>query len=132
MNPTVHTGQELRLTKLWFFLAYMLLLVTGVISLMPAPDIGGSDKIAHFIVFLSLSAWFSLIVEHRKSLWLVLIGLIAYGLLLELLQGLTTYRTGDFRDALANSLGVVSGIVFYFSPLRRLLRQVDVWLQVRL
>jgi VanZ family protein len=122
------TGLELRLAKYWFLLAYSLLLILGILSLMPAPDIGGSDKLAHFAAYALLSAWFSLLVEQRNTLWLILFGLIGYGLLLELLQSFTSYRQGDLIDAVANGLGVVFGLVFYFSPLRRILRLVDNWL----
>jgi VanZ family protein len=121
-------SNELRLARYWFALAYMMLLVFGILSLIPGPDIGDSDKIAHFVSYAALSAWFSLIVEQRKSLWRILIGLISYGLLLELLQSFTSYRFGDFADVVANSLGVITGLVFYFSPLRSILRKVDNWL----
>ena len=116
---------ELRMAKYWFALAYLLLLVFGILSLMPVPDIGGNDKTAHFLAYAVLSAWFSLIVEQRKTLWRILFGLISYGLLLEYLQSLTSYRQGDVADAIANSLGVIVGLGFYFSPLRRVLREID-------
>ncbi len=128
MNNGLQVELELRLAKFWFAMAYLLLLALGILSLIPAPDIGGSDKIAHFIAYAALSAWFSLLVEDRKSLWLILFGLIGYGLLLELLQSYTSYRSGDMADAVANSFGVVAGLAFYFSPLRRMLREVDSWL----
>ena len=132
MNNSPPAELELRLAKFWFLLAYILLLGLGILSLIPAPDIGGSDKIAHFAAYAVLSAWFSLLVEQRKSLWVVLFGLISYGLLLEFLQSLTSYRQGDAADAIANSLGVMTGLVLYFSPLRRILRQIDGWLMSRL
>ncbi len=132
MNNGLQTALELRLAKFWFVLAYILLLVLGILSLIPAPDVGGSDKLAHFVSYAVLSAWFSLLVEQRKSLWLILFGLISYGLLLELLQGFTSYRSEDMADAVANSLGVITGLAFYFSPLRRILRVVDNWLVTRL
>ena len=121
-------SNELRLARYWFALAYIMLLVFGILSLMPGPDIGDSDKIAHFVGYAALSAWFCLIIEQRNSLWRILIGLISYGLLLELLQSLTSYRFGDLADVVANSLGVITGLVFYFTPLRRILRKVDRWL----
>ena len=124
-------GFELKLPKLWFGLAIIGLLALGVVSLIPAPDLGGNDKIGHFMAYAMLSAWFSLLVEQRKSLWSILFGLIAYGLFLELLQGLTSYRSGDLADAVANSLGVITGLAFYFSPLRQLLRKLDLWLLAR-
>ena len=122
---------ELQMPNLWFALAYGLTLAVGVLSLIPGPDIGDSDKLAHFLTYLILSAGFSLIIERRKTLWLILLGLISYGLLLEMLQGLTGYRFEDMADALANSLGVITGLVFYFSPLRGILRRFERWLLSR-
>lgn len=132
MKNNLPTELELRLAKVWFALAYLVLLAYGAVSLIPAPDMGGSDKVAHFVAYAVLSAWFSLLVEQRKSLWLILFGLVGYGLLLEFLQSLTSYRQGDMADAVANSLGVIVGLAFYFSPLRRILRLIDSWLLSRL
>jgi hypothetical protein len=132
MDNRLRAGFELKLPKLWFGLAIIGLLALGVVSLIPAPDLGGNDKIGHFISYAMLSAWFSLLVEQRKSLWSILFGLIVYGLLLEFLQGLISYRSGDLADAVANSLGAITGLAFYFSPLRRILRNVDRWLVTRL
>lgn len=126
------TQSELQLPRLWFSLAFALALVVGVFSLIPGPDLGEGDKLTHFLPYAILSAGFSLIIEARKSLWLILFGLISYGLLLEWLQGLTGYRMKDMADALANSLGVISGLGFYFSPLRGILRRLDAWLLARL
>ena len=126
------TQSELQLPRLWFSLAFALALVVGGFSLIPGPDLGEGDKLTHFLTYAILSAGFSLIIEARKSLWLILFGLISYGLLLEWLQGLTGYRMKDMADALANSLGVISGLVFYFSPLRGILRRLDAWLLARL
>ena len=122
----------LRLPRLWLTLAYLLTFAVGVASLIPGPDVGGSDKFFHFMTYAILSAGFSQIIEQPKSLWLVLTGLIGYGLLLEFLQGMTGYRLGDMADALANSLGVIAGLFFYQSPLRRLLVWTDRWLAIRL
>lgn len=131
MPGSPQTEFELKLPKFWFLLACSGLLALGVVSLIPVPDLGGGDKFGHFISYAMLSAFYSLLVEQRKTLWRILFGLIAYGLLLEFLQGLTDYRSGDLADALANSLGVITGLGFYFSPLRQILRKVDRWLQAR-
>jgi VanZ family protein len=120
---------ELHLRPLWFGLAHALLLVVAVLSLAPAtPNIGGSDKLGHFLAYAMLSMTFSIIIRQRLSLWWVLFGLIAFGVLMEYLQGLTGYRYADPDDALANSIGVVFGLLFHFSPLRRVLLKVDAYL----
>ena len=120
---------ELHLRSLWFSLAYVQLLVVAVLSLTPAvPNVGGSDKLGHFLAYAVLSIAFSLIIRQRKSLWRILFGLIAFGILMEYLQGLTGYRYADPEDALANSIGVVFGLLFHFSPLRRVLLKLDAYL----
>ncbi len=131
MNNRLQTEIGLKLPKFWYVLAFIGLLTLAVVSLIPVPDLGGGDKFGHFISYAMLSAFYSLLVEQRKTLWRILFGLIIYGLLLEFLQGLTSYRSGDLADAVANSLGVITGLAFYFSPLRRVLRKVDRWLLAR-
>jgi VanZ family protein len=123
------TPFELHLRPLWFGLAYTLLLVVAVLSLAPTtPNVGDSDKLGHFLAYAVLSIAFSIIIRQRLSLWWVLFGLIAFGILMEYLQGLTGYRYADPEDALANSIGVVFGLLFHFSPLRRVLLKVDAYL----
>ena len=124
---------ELHLRSFWFGLAYAQLLVVAVLSLIPAlPNVGGSDKLGHFLAYAVLSIAFSLIIRQRKSLGWILFGLIAFGILMEYLQGLTGYRYADPEDAVANSIGVVFGVLFHFSPLRRVLLKVDSYIYLHL
>jgi len=120
---------ELHFRSFWFGLAYCLLLAVAVLSLIPAvPNVGGSDKLGHFLAYAVLSIAFSLIIRQRKTLWKILFGLISFGILMEYLQGLTAYRYADPEDALANSVGVVFGLLLHFSPLRGVLLKVDGYL----
>ena len=117
---------RLNLHYIWFGTGYLLLLCVAIVSLIPIPDSSGvSDKFMHFITYFILSSWFSLIVEKRKSLLRVCIGLILYGIMIELVQGMTIYRSAEFADAIANSLGVFVGLAFHFTPLHRFLRWLD-------
>lgn len=125
---TSYTQFELRLKPLWFGLIYMLLLIITVLSLIPtgnSSNLGNIDKLAHFLAYAVLSTGFSLVVQQRKSLWWIFFGLNGYGLLMEYLQGLTGYRTADINDAIANGIGVITGLFTYFSPLRGLLQRID-------
>jgi VanZ family protein len=121
----MNSNVEWRLTRLWYGCGIALLLLVAVISLVPVSDSGGNDKLAHVLIYLVLSSWFSLIAARPALLWRVFFGLIAYGMLMELLQGLTDYRSLEFADALANSVGVTIGLLFHFSPFRRLLMVID-------
>lgn len=115
----------LRLAAAWYVIGAIMLLGVAVASLVPGPDIGVSDKLSHLVTYLLLAGWFSLLAANRVILGWSAIGLIAYGMLIELLQGMTSYRYPEWGDVLANGLGILAGILLYFSPLPRLLRYVD-------
>lgn len=112
-------------SKLWYGLGFAMLLLVALLSLMPVAGIGGSDKLAHFLSYAMLSGWFSLLIRAPRSLFAVAIGLIVFGVVLELLQGMTSYRMAELADAAANSLGVAAGLLCFYSPLRTLLRKID-------
>ena len=98
----------------------------AVVSLMPAPDLGGgSDKLYHFIVYALLSLGFVLLAGTPRRLLGVALGLIVYGVILEWLQGLTGYRQMELLDMLANSLGVIAALPLWWSPLPRWFRRVE-------
>lgn len=128
MNGTPPAEFELQLRKIWTGFGFALLMVVAVVSLIPGPEVGGGDKLLHFLTYMLLSGWFSLIVKYPGSLWLVLVGLISFGLLMEYLQGLTSYRMQDIDDAMANSLGVMVGIGSRFTALREIMVKVDRYL----
>jgi VanZ family protein len=116
---------ELKLIKIWYLLGGLMLLMVGAVSLMPLPDVGVNDKFSHLVTYFVLGGWFGLLATNRVSLGWTIIGLIAYGMLIELLQGMTAHRYAEWGDVLANAGGTMAGILLYYSPLPRLLRFVD-------
>ena len=123
-NPVTPHGR-LRLLAVWYGLGALLLLLVGTASLMPAPDTGVNDKLSHFIAYFVLAGWFGLLASGRPGLVWTVAGLIAYGICIELLQGMTSYRYLEWGDVIANSSGVIVGITLYLTPLRGLLFFVD-------
>lgn len=115
----------LRLRWLWFACGFGMLALVAILSLMPVSGAGGNDKLAHILMYAFLSSWFSLLVIRYRSLCWVLFGLIAYGLLMEFLQGLTDYRSAELADAIANSIGATIGLIFRFTRLRDWLIRID-------
>ncbi|PWG06218.1 hypothetical protein DIS07_04770 [Polaribacter aquimarinus] len=84
---------------------------------MPKTEIsfGNSDKIYHlFAYFLLTITWLISFYKKEKLKYIVLFACIIYGIIIEVLQeSLTLYRTGDYKDVLANVLGsVIAFIVF--------------------
>ena len=112
---------------LW--LAILATLGVAVLSLGAVPklniglDLKSSDKYLHFIAYFSLCLlWFFALKDrlHRYFFRILIpFGLILYGIILEGLQGgMTTYRTVDIYDAVANAAGVL-GAMFLFDKLLR-------------
>lgn len=117
----------LRFPFLWYGLGVTALMLVALASLLPPPDLmlTTSDKFLHWVTYSVLAAGFSLLVRVRHSLLYVASGLILYGMLIEVLQGLTGYRFAEWGDVLANSVGVLCGLLVWLSPLPRLLRYCE-------
>ena len=77
-----------------------------------------SDKLLHFFCFLYLTAisWMSRIID--KELWLYVI-VLAYGILIEIVQIYIPYRSFEFLDIFADFLGVLAGnfLINFFKEL---------------
>ena len=98
----------------WQALFAVVLPVSLVVSLMPmAQKEGGmvhADKLIHVGVFagLAVMAFLAWPGRHRSILW----GLVAYGALVEILQGLaTTHRAASLGDLAADAVGTSLGLV---------------------
>jgi len=104
-----------------------LLLAVGIVflSLIPIPEIKMpmqvplADKWTHMVMYgvLTLAIWFDYKCSHKQyNAWRLLIfaflAPIAMGGVLELAQAyLTTCRSGEWLDFVANSIGVCIGTV---------------------
>lgn len=88
----------------------MALFAILVLSLMP-PSSGlpttGWDKSNHMLGFGTLG-FFGIRSWPRRAVG-VLMALLAYGGLIEILQSLTPYRSAEWADLLADSLGLAVG-----------------------
>ena len=105
-------------------LAILATIIIGVLSLSAVPKLNlelgikSGDKYLHFIAYFGLSTiWYFALrnrTQKRVFNFFVPLALIFYGIILEILQGgITTYRTGDIYDALANTAGVIVGLVLF-------------------
>jgi VanZ family protein len=99
--------------RLWHTLGWLLVVLVVFLSLTPkAPvllEVPGSDKVNHVVAYLVMMLWFSQLQrEPRRQFWIGA-GLVALGVLLEVVQGLLVYRSADVLDGLANACGVIAG-----------------------
>ena len=81
-----------------------------VLALVPAPPrlfTTGWDKSNHLLAF-SVMAWLGARAFPRWIVY-VLLGLFAYGGLIEILQSLTPTRSAEWLDLLADALGILVG-----------------------
>ncbi len=99
----------------------VLLILVLVAALMPAvwlwPDrgkivswLGEFDKWAHAIVFALLAVWFA--GQYRpRSYWRIALGLVMFGLLIELCQRMVAYRSAEWLDVAADGAGIIAGLL---------------------
>jgi VanZ family protein len=94
-------------------MGYFFVATVVVLSLVPPPTFiipkfRLGDKLIHFGTYGFLMMWFAQIFIRPRYLKIA-VAFIFMGVSLEFLQALTPYRTLDFWDMLANSIGVVLG-----------------------
>ena len=99
-------------------------------SLLPAlllPDLPpGSDKLEHLLGYATLAATAVQLFGTRVAVLRAGLFLVVLGVAIEIAQGtLTTTRAMDAHDAIANTLGVLSGLSTVFTPMRDALLRVD-------
>ena len=99
-------------------LSFVLIIVIWVVCLIPVPDTPLSgfnliDKWTHFVMYGVLS--FVVCLENRRISWKTILLPILMGIMVELAQKyLTTCRSGEFADGVANTIGVVLGNALYW------------------
>lgn len=72
-----------------------------------------SDKLLHGMTFAFLAVWFCG-QYARRAYWRVVIGLLAFGILIEISQRMVAYRSAEFLDIAANLAGISSGLLLAF------------------
>ena len=98
------------------FLYSVILLVLSLVNVSSFPKLNSSfdDKIKHFIAYFIFGICWGIyfkISNYSKFLVKVFLFGLTFGLIIEVLQySLTTYRSFDIYDVLANSLGVLMSL----------------------
>lgn len=100
-------AHPLLLWRLAFFACLAAVLALALLKDVSPPLDTGWDKSNHLLAFGVLALLGRLGFPGRH--WLVPSGLLLYGIAIEILQGLTGYRVADYRDLLADLLGIVLG-----------------------
>ena len=100
--------KKLRRVAIGSAVTIALALIIAVLTLAPMPLGGpsGSDKLYHILAFASLAFPLPL-VRPRLAIWVV-VGVIAYGGVIELIQPFFG-RQAEWADLLADAIGAVMG-----------------------
>lgn len=133
MNAVPRPGllRDYRHPLLWLTVYAVMIAVVVTASLMPAqnlppPPFAGVDKVEHFLAYAALSIYAVMLFARMRAQALSAAALIALGVALEFVQAsMSNDRAGDSADALANTLGVLAGLLTAHTPLARLLLGVE-------
>ena len=80
------------------------------------PSFSYADKIVHFLLYLFLTLfWLLACPKLWQKLFLFFVLIILWGIGIEFIQEyFIPTRSGDVLDALANTLGGLSGLLFFY------------------
>ncbi len=126
---------ELRYAWRWQLAGFLLLIFVMIAAMVPKMPFENlvlqfkiSDKVLHIVAFTILAVWFSGQYEKR-SYWRIAMGLIAFGILIELVQGTVSYRRSEWLDLVGDASGIVIGLVIAFIGIGGWSRRVEQWLE---
>ena len=114
-----------------FVIALVIILSLAPFREMPEMPVRLMDKWVHFVMYggTCLVIWWEYWQQHTKIDWQhaaigAIVLPICMGCILELMQEyMTTSRSGDWLDAVANTIGVLLGAVVGYYVVPRILRQ---------
>ncbi|WP_343651819.1 VanZ family protein [Stenotrophomonas sp.] len=125
MSAALPLIKPLRRPRLWAALWALAVLVVIVVCLIPPPPMDlpkNSDKVEHFLAYFILAGSAVQLFRRGRPLLWAGVGLVLMGVCIEFAQGaLTSNRSADAMDAIANTIGVLAGMAITFTPLRDLL-----------
>ena len=110
----------------FFIIAIGITFCIAYLSLMKAPKVvlvfSASDKVYHIIAYFTLTICWLLSFYKKSNLkYRIVVFCILFGIIIEILQqSLTSYRTGDYKDVLANITGIVLGLFVFNLILKKI------------
>lgn len=101
-------------SSIWILAFFACALAVLVLALMPSPPqelSSGWDKSNHLLAFAVLTWLGGKAFPQRLAI--TLLGLLAYGALIEVLQSFTPTRSAEWLDLVADGMGILVGWALY-------------------
>lgn len=121
--------RDFRRPGLWLIAWILMLKATLIVCVIPLSGprspLPHLDKLEHLLGYAVLSAWAGMIFASARARTAAAFGLVLMGAGIEALQSLLPWRSADALDLVANTLGVVLGMLVCLTPLPRWLQRVD-------
>ena len=108
---------RLKYHRLWLVVGWCMILLVWYLSLTPKPPELGFrlwDKLNHFIAYAGLMGWFGQLYQHHRQRIVSALVIIVMGIAIEIFQGLGGQRMFEYRDMLANTLGVLMAVIILY------------------
>lgn len=102
-----------------YIIAIIITITIVCLSLIKMPSINVNirniDKAYHSIAYFALGfTWLFSYYKKPEKKYLIVFCCIIFGIIIEVLQSkLTNYRSGDYKDAIANSCGVLLALLIF-------------------
>ena len=95
-------------SRLILLISIIMISILSVQEIQAEASFNLNDKLLHFgcFLYLTIISWLSRIIY--KELWLYVI-VLAYGILIEIIQIYIPYRSFEFLDIFADFLGILVG-----------------------
>ena len=116
--------------RTWGIAAILVALLIGVVSMLPPRGTPGMEiadlgelraTIGHGLAYALLAA-FAVLGQRQPRIAATLAGVIGYGVILEVLQGVFGLRTFQWTDIAANALGALVGVLSVILVRRSVIR----------
>ena len=121
---------DLRHARAWLVAGWLLVTVVVVASLVPSyslPPVGVSDKFEHSMAYAAMTLWFTGIYGRSRYVHIG-VALFLLGIAIEYAQGaMDLGRQRDYHDVIANTGGVVGGMIVALVGVGGWARWVESW-----
>ena len=121
--------KQLKYLRFWLILGWGMVFLVVIMSVIPSPAaldvLTTRDKFVHFFAYFVLMLWFGGIYLSGRKYLILGLALILIGIILELLQGMTSYRYFEYKDMIVNGFGVLLGWLLSMTRVSSLLIFVD-------